>query len=332
LEPFSYDPAHPYASGQHRGIDIGADSPGEAVVAPAAGTVSFAGTVASNGKSVTIQTPDGYSVTLTHLGSILVAKGQAVAERDAVGTIGPSGTPEVEGPYLHLGIRVTSDPNGYLDPLGFLPQAATDSGSDGSTSSQPGAGTGTSATSGSVPSSSTGSTSTTSSQTAGSTTSSAHASSSDTKEHGSRPEHERSQERSDARPDRSSRRPAVQGVKDAGRASRPAVPRPRAVARASVSRRPVVETAAPAEPTGLGAGHELHRTLPVPQAAAPRRRVPSLLVSLSLNAAAALVALAAALTTARRRRRRTDASPVGAAQVLHLPQPSAEPRPASRAA
>ena len=121
LQPFAYDEAHPYASGQHRGVDIGADSAGETVVAPAAGTVSFAGTVPTNGKSVTIETADGYSVTLTHLGSIGVVKGAAVAEQDAVGTVGPSGTPEVDGPYVHLGIRVTADPNGYVDPLGLLP-------------------------------------------------------------------------------------------------------------------------------------------------------------------------------------------------------------------
>ena len=89
------------------------------MVAPAAGMVSFAGTVPTSGESVTIQTADGYSVTLTHLGSIAVAKGAPVAERSAVGTIGPSGTAEVDGPYVHLGIRITSDANGYLDPLGF---------------------------------------------------------------------------------------------------------------------------------------------------------------------------------------------------------------------
>jgi murein DD-endopeptidase MepM/ murein hydrolase activator NlpD len=93
LQPFAYDEAHPYAAGQHRGIDIGADAAGERVVAPAAGTVSFAGSVPTSGESVTIETPDGYSVTLTHLGSIVVSKGASVAEGDAVGTTGPSGTP-----------------------------------------------------------------------------------------------------------------------------------------------------------------------------------------------------------------------------------------------
>ena len=48
-----------------------------------AGVVTFAGTVPGNGKSLTILTSDGWSVTLTQLGSIAVAKGATVAEGDA---------------------------------------------------------------------------------------------------------------------------------------------------------------------------------------------------------------------------------------------------------
>ena len=123
LQGFSFDPAHPYAGGVHRGIDVGGD-PGAPVLAPAAGIVSFAGTVPTSGKSVTIDTADGLSVTLTHLGSIAVAKNAAVAEGAVVGTVGPSGTPELDVPYVHLGIRSAADPQGYLDPLAFLPVAA----------------------------------------------------------------------------------------------------------------------------------------------------------------------------------------------------------------
>ena len=121
LQPFSYDEAHPYDAGQHRGIDIGASATGEQVVAPESGTVSFAGFVPTSGESLTIETADGYSVTLTHLGSIGVATGAAVSEGDVVATVGPSGTPEQTVPYVHLGIRLTSDPLGYVDPMGFLP-------------------------------------------------------------------------------------------------------------------------------------------------------------------------------------------------------------------
>jgi hypothetical protein len=120
LQPFLFDPAHPYAAGQHRGLDVGGD-PGATVAAPAAGTVTFAGTVPSSGKSVTITTADGYAVTLTHLGSISVARGALVAEGDRVGTIGPTGDPEVLQPYVHVGVRIAAQSQGYLDPLTFLP-------------------------------------------------------------------------------------------------------------------------------------------------------------------------------------------------------------------
>ena len=33
-----------------------------------------------------------------------------------MGTIGPSGEPEGTEPYVYLGIRLTADPNGYVDP------------------------------------------------------------------------------------------------------------------------------------------------------------------------------------------------------------------------
>jgi len=115
----------PYAGGQHRGIDVGA-SAGASVVAPAAGTVSFAGTVPGGGRTLTIETGDGYSVTLVHLGSVSVGRGAAVGEGETVGTIGPSGTAEVAEPYVHLGIRVTAEENGYVDPLGLLPPQAAE--------------------------------------------------------------------------------------------------------------------------------------------------------------------------------------------------------------
>ena len=110
----------PYAAEQHRGLDVAAPT-GSLVRAPASGVVSFAGTVPGGGRSATIQTADGYSVTLVHLGSVAVARGQEVVEGDGVGTAGRSGEPEHAESYVHLGVRVTTDPNGYVDPLGLLP-------------------------------------------------------------------------------------------------------------------------------------------------------------------------------------------------------------------
>jgi len=105
----------PYAGGQHRGIDIAADS-GSGVRAPAAGTVSFAGTVPGNGRTVTIRTGDGYAVTLVGLGSIGVKKNAFVSEGETVGTVAPA-PDEITPANVHLGIRIASDPNGYLDPI-----------------------------------------------------------------------------------------------------------------------------------------------------------------------------------------------------------------------
>jgi septal ring factor EnvC (AmiA/AmiB activator) len=62
---------------------------GAVVRAPAAGVVSYAGTVPTSGKCVTIETADGWSVTLTHLGSVAVTTGASVVEGDGVGTLRP---------------------------------------------------------------------------------------------------------------------------------------------------------------------------------------------------------------------------------------------------
>jgi hypothetical protein len=304
VQPFSYDEAHPYASGQHRGVDIGADAVGEGVVAPAAGTVSFAGTVPTNGKTVTIETADGYSVTLTHLGSIAVPRGAPVAEQDTVGTIGPSGTPEVDEPYVHLGIRITADPNGYVDPLGLLPPAPGDAATEtGTTASQPASGGASSAPPASKPASSPSGRPRVAS-TRGSR-------SEPVRSHLRVQRSDRAQKpRADARTTRSQHRPAV---------------RDRASDQASHSRQPVVEPAAP-RPIGLDIGHESRPSVDV---ASPRREPSSPLPTLVCNWAAALFALGAVFAA---RRHRSRARPTVSAQVLRLPPPEAGLRQVSRAA
>src|SRR4051812_42754296 len=122
LRPFAFGP-DPYAAGQHRGVDIGAAF-GTPVRAPTGGRVSFAGTVPGGGKTLTVQTADGYAVTLLHLGSIGVARGATVVEGEPVGTVGSSATVQETEPYLYLGVRRAADPQGYLDPLTLLPPRA----------------------------------------------------------------------------------------------------------------------------------------------------------------------------------------------------------------
>jgi hypothetical protein len=327
LQPFAYDEAHPYAAGQHRGVDIGADAAGEQVVAPASGTVSFAGSVPTSGESVTIETPDGYSVTLTHLGSIAVSKGASVAEGDAVGSIGPSGAPEVAGPYVHLGIRETSDPNGYLDPLRFLPPpSASALAQSASPVSQPSASGGAVSTPTAQPvpalaaSEPPASTSAPTASTRGANIPSTRSSGRPLRARG---QAGRSRSSGTAthelcRP-RSSQRAVRHPASEGAWAQLPvATPHGRIDSPTSSSRRPVLE-AAPAGRLRLDAGHELRRR----GAPAERSKLerPSLLIPLSCNGAAALFALAAAFSASRgARRRRTRGVP--SAQLLHLPRPA----------
>lgn len=299
VQQFSYDEAHPYAAGQHRGVDIGADAAGESVIAPAAGTVSFAGTVAANGKSLTIETADGYSVTLTHLGSIVVARGAAVAEQDVVGTVGPSGTPEVGGPYVHLGIRLTADPNGYVDPLGLLPPAAGDASPGTGTTASPPASSGAAPP---VPAS---------------------------KPARSAP---RSRRVTGSEPVRSRVRVDRQGRAQKPRTrTRTTRARQRPPARERVSEQPSFSQSLVLEPEiskpiDLGAGHDARPTASVvPQRPEPSSPLPALLC----NLAAALFGVGAALG-ARRQRSTTPAKV--SAEVLHLSPPDAGPRQVSRAA
>ena len=130
---------NPYVAGLHRGIDV-AGLAGTPVRAPAAGTVSFAGTVPHHGRTVTIRTPDGYAVTLVHLGGVAVSRSSPVAEGAVVGTIGPTGDAEHSIPYVHLGVRVAAEPEGYVDPLLVLPPRELPPGAspreDGATSDQ----------------------------------------------------------------------------------------------------------------------------------------------------------------------------------------------------
>jgi len=304
LQPFTYDEAHPYAAGQHRGVDIGAAAAGQIVVAPTAGTVSFAGTVPTNGKSVTIETADGYSVTLTHLGSISVSKGATVAELGAIGTVGPSGTPEVDVPYVHLGIRVTADPNGYRDPLTFLPSIPA-----GDSSAPPTTSTGSAAAPAKKPASS----ASRGSRVATARGSDARSGQSRARvREGQRPQ----QSRSNTQASQSGHRPVVRAGKGADlHVQQYPVEEPTAVIR-----RPLLA------PTDLDAGHEISSHTPLVQ---PRHQRPGPLLGLVWNGAAALCATGAALAAGRRRRRGNASAP---ARVLHLPRPAGANRHASRAA
>ena len=120
LRPFSFDHAHPYAGGQHRGVDLGAPG-GTQVLAPTGGIVSFAGTVPTGGKTVSIETPLGYTATLVHLGSIGVKRGAPVGEGSVVEPSARAACRSCTEPYVYFGLRTTSDQQGYVDPMIVLP-------------------------------------------------------------------------------------------------------------------------------------------------------------------------------------------------------------------
>ena len=120
LRPFSLVD-DPYAAGQHRGIDLGCGE-GTSVGAPASGTVTFAGSLPGMGRGVTVQTADGYAVTLVQLRATSVSRGDVVDEGATVGAVGESEDQVTRAPHVHLGVRVASDPHGYVDPLSLLPR------------------------------------------------------------------------------------------------------------------------------------------------------------------------------------------------------------------
>ncbi|WJM17167.1 murein hydrolase activator EnvC family protein [Microbacterium arborescens] len=100
-------PAHEYAPG-HRGVDLSAPDP--AVVAPADGTIAFAGPVAGR-PVVTIDHDDGLVTSLEPVETTLVP-GTVVARGEPVGTAVAGGHVGEGG--VHFGIRRDGE---YINPL-----------------------------------------------------------------------------------------------------------------------------------------------------------------------------------------------------------------------
>lgn len=107
-------PPAPWAAG-HRGVDIAAPV-GAAVVAPADGTVTFAGPVAGRGV-VTVQHRDGRRSSVEPVVPA-VAVGDAVRAGDRIATVGTGG--HCASACLHWGVR---EGDRYVDPWSLLPGA-----------------------------------------------------------------------------------------------------------------------------------------------------------------------------------------------------------------
>jgi len=107
-------PDSPYASG-HRGIDV-AVAVGTPVVAPADGTVTFAGKVGGQ-LFVTLDHGGGLLSTYSWVSERLVSKGQVVVGGEVVALSGTGHPGSLLPPHLHIGVRLDGV---YVDPLEYL--------------------------------------------------------------------------------------------------------------------------------------------------------------------------------------------------------------------
>jgi len=110
-------PDSPYGSG-HRGIDVAAPL-GSLVHAPAAGVVTFAGSVGGR-LFVTIDHGGGLLSTCSFLSSLLVHEGDAVVQGQGVALSG-TGHAGDAAPNVHLGVRLAGV---YVDPMDYLGAAS----------------------------------------------------------------------------------------------------------------------------------------------------------------------------------------------------------------
>ncbi|WP_235436729.1 murein hydrolase activator EnvC family protein [Arthrobacter sp. RIT-PI-e] len=118
LRPFD-KPAQDWRPG-HRGVDLAPAGAVPGIVSsPAAGVVSFAGTVVDRGV-VSIDHGDGRISSFEPVDPS-VTRGQRVEEGQAVATVARPSTEGTRSPHctacLHWGVRVDGE---YVDPLGFV--------------------------------------------------------------------------------------------------------------------------------------------------------------------------------------------------------------------
>lgn len=106
--------------GSHQGVDM-ANYTGSPVLAPAPGTVVFAGRNGRYGRFIEIDHGYGLRTRYGHLGAMTVKKGEKVQFRQQIGKIGSSG--RSTGPHLHYEILVKGkavDPEKFLNAGRYL--------------------------------------------------------------------------------------------------------------------------------------------------------------------------------------------------------------------
>jgi murein DD-endopeptidase MepM/ murein hydrolase activator NlpD len=113
LDPFKGEGAF------HTGIDI-ATNVGDAVRAPADGTVLKAGMGTGYGREVVVDHGHGVETLYAHLSGFAVIAGQDVHRGDILGYVGSSG--HSTGPHLHYEVRIHDTP---VNPSKYLPGSST---------------------------------------------------------------------------------------------------------------------------------------------------------------------------------------------------------------
>jgi len=98
----------------HSGVDI--TSPMRTpVIAPAAGTVHFAGSEGGLGNTVTLSHGYGTRTVYGHMDKLKVKTGQTVRRGDVIGWVGNTGLST--GPHLHYEVEIKGS---YVDPLKYI--------------------------------------------------------------------------------------------------------------------------------------------------------------------------------------------------------------------
>ncbi|HEY9299488.1 MAG TPA: M23 family metallopeptidase [Phormidium sp.] len=104
----------------HSGLDLLAN-PGTPVLAAGDGIVAFAGERGNYGYLVVVNHQEGQQTRYAHLDSMTVTTGQPVRQGQQLGTVGGTGSPDIETSHLHFEVRynselgwVAEDPKSYL--------------------------------------------------------------------------------------------------------------------------------------------------------------------------------------------------------------------------
>ena len=98
----------------HTGMDIGVPTGGD-IVAAAAGTVIYSGSLGGYGNTVMLDHGGGIVTLYAHNSRLVVSEGQVVARGDVVAKAGSTGMST--GPHLHFEVRKNG---AYQDPLTWL--------------------------------------------------------------------------------------------------------------------------------------------------------------------------------------------------------------------